>query len=330
MAASSSPAASIWIASPTWSRTSTARRISNRPRSAAWSANGSGTCPRPARVVERDGIRLEVLVSRRIARRPGSHQQVPNGCSMTELKTEFKSGFVSIIGRPNAGKSTLLNALVGQKVAIVADKPQTTRTSIQGVVTLPEAQIVFVDTPGIHQRQFAAQQAPDGYGAQLARRARPAAVRGRRGAQVQRTRTSTPSTWRAARDTPVRAGAQQDRPGQGQGAPAAADRAVQGGCTSSRITFRSPREARRASTNCGRSSSKYLPAGPALFSRGPRDRPAGALSGRRTDSREGAARHAPGGAARGGGHGGQVGRDAQDDHASTPRFTWSATGRRRS
>jgi GTP-binding protein Era len=69
----------------------------------------------------------------------------------TELKTEFKSGFVSIIGLPNAGKSTLLNALVGQKVAIVADKPQTTRTSIQGVVTLPEAQIVFIDTPGIHR-----------------------------------------------------------------------------------------------------------------------------------------------------------------------------------
>src|ERR1039458_10503348 len=69
----------------------------------------------------------------------------------TESKPEFKSGFVSIIGRPNAGKSTLLNALVGQKVAIVADKPQTTRTSIQGVVTLKEAQIVFIDTPGIHR-----------------------------------------------------------------------------------------------------------------------------------------------------------------------------------
>jgi GTPase len=70
---------------------------------------------------------------------------------MSEAQPTFHSGFVSLVGRPNAGKSTLLNALVGQKVAIVADKPQTTRVSIQGVLHLPQAQVVFVDTPGIHK-----------------------------------------------------------------------------------------------------------------------------------------------------------------------------------
>jgi GTP-binding protein Era len=62
-----------------------------------------------------------------------------------------KSGFVSIIGRPNSGKSTLLNRLVGSKLAIVSDKPQTTRHRILGVRNYPEAQVVFLDTPGIHR-----------------------------------------------------------------------------------------------------------------------------------------------------------------------------------
>jgi GTP-binding protein Era len=70
---------------------------------------------------------------------------------MSDPVVTHRSGFVSILGRPNAGKSTLLNALVGQKVSIVADKPQTTRTAIQGVMTEPGAQVVFVDTPGIHK-----------------------------------------------------------------------------------------------------------------------------------------------------------------------------------
>ena len=65
--------------------------------------------------------------------------------------TEHRSGFVAIVGRPNAGKSTLTNALVGQKVAITSSKPQTTRRVIRGIINRPDAQIVLVDTPGIHR-----------------------------------------------------------------------------------------------------------------------------------------------------------------------------------
>ncbi|MFC2749153.1 MAG: GTPase Era, partial [Limosilactobacillus fermentum] len=65
----------------------------------------------------------------------------------------YKSGFVALIGRPNVGKSTLLNYMVGQKVAIMSNVAQTTRNKIQGIYTSDEAQIVFIDTPGIHKPQ---------------------------------------------------------------------------------------------------------------------------------------------------------------------------------
>ncbi|WP_313891824.1 GTPase Era [Psychrobacillus sp.] len=69
---------------------------------------------------------------------------------MLQNNKGYKSGFISIIGRPNVGKSTFLNRVVGQKIAIMSDKPQTTRNKVQGVVTLEESQMIFIDTPGIH------------------------------------------------------------------------------------------------------------------------------------------------------------------------------------
>ncbi|WP_010678162.1 GTPase Era [Bacillus timonensis] len=68
-----------------------------------------------------------------------------------ETNNNFKSGFVSIIGRPNVGKSTFLNHVIGQKIAIMSDKPQTTRNKVQGVLTEEDSQIIFIDTPGIHK-----------------------------------------------------------------------------------------------------------------------------------------------------------------------------------
>ena len=67
------------------------------------------------------------------------------------MKGKYKSGFVTLIGRPNVGKSTLMNQLIGQKIAITSNKPQTTRNRIQTVNTCEEGQIIFLDTPGIHK-----------------------------------------------------------------------------------------------------------------------------------------------------------------------------------
>lgn len=70
---------------------------------------------------------------------------------MLETNKGYKSGFISIIGRPNAGKSTFLNRVIGQKIAIMSDKPQTTRNKVQGVLTTDTEQLIFIDTPGINE-----------------------------------------------------------------------------------------------------------------------------------------------------------------------------------
>src|SRR5438046_10357883 len=67
------------------------------------------------------------------------------------MTSSMRSGFCTIVGRPNVGKSTLLNRILGTKVTIVSDKPQTTRTQVRGVLNRPDEQVVFVDTPGIHK-----------------------------------------------------------------------------------------------------------------------------------------------------------------------------------
>src|ERR1700688_268335 len=91
------------------------------------------------------------MPDKKIQDKKASRENIPDKqTEATPVRSGFKSGFVAIIGRPNAGKSTIMNRLVGQKIAIVTSKPQTTRNRIQGIVTKPEGQIIFIDTPGLH------------------------------------------------------------------------------------------------------------------------------------------------------------------------------------
>jgi len=75
----------------------------------------------------------------------------PANKELNSWPQNFKTGFVAVVGRPNAGKSTLVNRMVGEKVAIVTSRPQTTRNRIQGIVNRPDAQVVLIDTPGLHR-----------------------------------------------------------------------------------------------------------------------------------------------------------------------------------
>ena len=112
------------------------------------------------------------------------------------MSTPFRAGFACLVGRPNAGKSTLTNALVGQKVAITSSKPQTTRHTIRGVANTEQGQLILVDTPGLHKPRTLLGQRRDGpVGQRRGHRAAPApAVRPAATRSATAVRASTPVT----------------------------------------------------------------------------------------------------------------------------------------
>ena len=155
--------------SPSWTRTRASFVFSGRPTSESWPSASTWMSSAKATKPSAATCWRTSAGCRRWARRSRS-TACPSRCSKPSAAASpgcasgawtragrrgraggMKSGFVALVGRPNAGKSTLLNRLVGEKLAIVSDKPQTTRNRITGVRNYPEGQVVFVDTPGVHR-----------------------------------------------------------------------------------------------------------------------------------------------------------------------------------